>query len=241
MFDCDIKSVNVKEIPALDDDFAKSMGYETLEEYKADVKKQLEHEIEHHNHHAKEDAILEEIVKNTNAILPPVLIEQNLDHVMKDLQYRLAYQGINLEDYAKYTGTTVEKLKEDRRKDAEALTKTKLVLEALVRAENLTVSEKEAEEQLKEIAKMQEKSLEEVKKMFDERAMDRVYSDILMKKVNHFLLDNNKIVEKTEAKQKPASKKSSAETKIADKPKKTAEKKTATKTAEKKTTKKTTK
>lgn len=241
VFDCEIKSVNVKEVPALDDAFAKSMGYDTLEAYKEDVKKQLEHEIEHHNHHAKEDAILEEIVKTTDVILPPVLIEQNLDHIMKDLQYRLAYQGINLEDYAKYTGTTVEKLKEDRRKDAEALTKTKLVLEALVRAENLTVSEAEAEEQLKEIAKMQEKSLEDVKKMFDERAMDRVYSDILMKKVNHFLLDNNKIVEKAEAKEKSASKKSSAQTKTADKPKKVAEKKTATKTAEKKTTKPATK
>ncbi len=250
-FDCEIKSVDVKEVPALDDEFAKLMGdYKDFAEYREDVKKQIMHELEHKNKDAEENAILEQIVSNSKVTLPPVLVEQNLSHIMKDLEYRLAYQGINLEDYAKFTGTTVEKLKEERRADAENLTKTKLVLEALVKAENLSVSSKEVDAKLEEIAKMQDKSLEEVKKMFDGHRIDRIYSDILMSKLVSFLKENNK-VEKThvcdehccchehsEAK-KPATKKATTKTSQTAS-KKTSVAKTETKVASKKVASKTT-
>lgn len=224
LFKCEIKSVNVKSVPELNDEFAKAMGeYKDFAEYRADVEAQIKHELEEMNKNAEDDAILNDIVSNSTVTLPPVMIEQNLENIMKDLEYRLAYQGINLEDYAKYTNTTVEKLKEERRKDAESLTKTKLVLEALVRAENLMVEEAEVEARLAEISKIQNKTLEEVKKTFDNHRMDHLYSDILMKKLTNFLKENNSIVAK-EGKETDGKAEKPAE-------KKTAVKKTATKTA----------
>lgn len=222
-FDCVIKSVNVKVVPELNDDFAKAMGnYKNFAEYREDVAKQIKHELEHHNKEAEKNALLEEIVSKSTVTLPPVLVEQNLENIMKDLEYRLAYQGINLEDYAKYTNTTTEKLREERKQDAENLTKTKLVLEALVKAENLKVEEKEADAKLKEIAKIQGKTLEDVKKMFAGNRMDRIYSDILMNKLTSFLKANNTVVAHActdecccgheKAEKKPTTKKTSTKT-----------------------------
>jgi len=238
LFKCEIKSINVKKVPELNDEFAKAMGeYKDFAEYRADVEAQVKHEIEEMNKNAEEDALLNDIVTKSKVTLPPVLIQENLENIMKDLEYRLAYQGINLEDYAKYTNTTVEKLKEDRKKDAESLTKTKLVLEALVRAENLMVDKQEVEARLAEISKIQNKTLEEVKKTFDNNRMDSLYSDILMKKLVSFLKANNKIVAKTESKtSKVANKTKTAEKKEDKKAESKTEKKEPAKTT-KKTTK----
>lgn len=194
LFKCEIKSVNTKIVPEINDDFAKSMGdYKNLEEYKKDVEAQIKYEIEGENKRAEEDAILQKIIKESTVTLPPVLVKENLDNIMKDLEYRLMYQGLNLEDYAKYTNTTVEKLRQDRTKDAENLTKTKLVLEALVKAENLRVEESDANAKFEEIAKIQNKSIEEVKKDLNPNAIDRMYSDILMDKLVAFLKSRNTI------------------------------------------------
>lgn len=197
VFKCEIKSVNTKVLPELDDKFAKLMGdYKNFAEYRNDVAAQVKHSLEEGNKSAREDAVLGNIVKNSKVELPKPLIQHNLDHIMKDLEYRLACQGISLADYAKYTKTTEEAIRESRQQDAEALTKTKLVLEALVRAENLMVDDAEIDAKLKEIAKIQNKSLEDVKKTFDAKRLDHLYSDILMGKLTTFLMANNTVVSK---------------------------------------------
>ncbi len=194
LFKCEIKSVNEKVVPEINDEFAKTMGnYKNLEEYKKDVEEQIKYELESENKRAEEDAILQTIIKGSTVTLPKVLVEQNLDNIMKDLEYRLMYQGINLNDYAKFTNTTVEKLREDRVKDAEGLTKTKLVLEALVKAENLRVTDEDADAKWAEIAKIQNKSIEDAKKDANPNAIDRMYSDILMDKLVAFLKSRNTI------------------------------------------------
>ncbi len=194
LFKCEIKSVNQKVVPEINDEFAKTMGnYKNLEEYKKDVEEQIKYELENENKRAEEDAILQTIIKSSTVTLPPVLVQQNLDNIMKDLEYRLMYQGINLEDYAKFTNTTVEKLREERTKDAENLTKTKLVLEALVKREDLKVTEEDANAKWAEIAKIQNKSIEDAKKDANPNAIDRMYSDILMDKLVAFLKSRNTI------------------------------------------------
>lgn len=193
LFKCEIKSVNEKVVPELNDDFAKMMGFNTFEEYKKDVEDQIKYEIEQNNKNSEENALIDTIVKGSEVSLPPSLVKQNLDHIMQDLEYRMSYQGLKLEDYAKYTNTTVEKIREEKMKDAENLAKTKLVLEALVKAENLVVTDEDADKKLEEYAKIQNKTLEEVKKSFDSHMMDRLFSDILMTKLVEFLKANNTI------------------------------------------------
>ena len=160
--------------------------------------------------------------------------------VMRDLSQRLAYQGMRIEDYANYIGSTVEKLREERRGDAERIAKTKQVLDAIVRKEDFAVTDAEIDAQLEEIAKMSNKSLEDYKKTIDKRRIDYIYSDILMSKLLKFLTENNtvSITNKEESKATTKKAESKPATKTTTKTaSKTAEKKPATKTATKATSK----
>ena len=152
---------------------------------------------------------------------------------MKDLTNRLAYQGMRIEDYAHYIGTTLEKLREERRDDAIRIAKTRQILEAIIRAEDITVSDAEIDEQIAEIAKMSNKTLQEYKKSMDSRRLDYIYSDILMAKLMKMLVANNTVIptKDGEGAKKSTAKKSTkatekAETKVPAKAtKKVAEKK----------------
>jgi len=243
-FECDIKSVNTKHIPEIDDELAKHVAnIDTLEEWKKEIESQVRHELEHKNQSAKEDAILAQIVDNSEIELPKEVIDEQLDVVMRDLSQRLAYQGMRIEDYANYIGTTVDALREERRDDAERIAKTKQVLEAIVRAEKLSVSEEEIEAKIAEIAKMSNMTTKDYKKSMDNHRLNYLYSDILMGKLMNVLLENNEVVPSVdgEISKKSPSKKSATKTSStkADE-KKTAEKKPATKkaSAKKTTTKK---
>ncbi len=227
VFECDVKSVNTKHIPEINDELAKHVaGVDTLDEWKKEIEAQLRHEIDRRNQSAKEDAILAQVVDNSKVELPEEVIEEQLDIVMRDLSQRLAYQGMRIEDYANYVGTTVDALRAERRDDAERIAKTKQVLEALVRAEDLTVSDAELDAKVEEIAKMSNKTLQEYKKSMDSRQLNYIYSDILMGKLMNMLVSNNTV---EPSKDGEASPKSTT--------KKTATKSTATKAkAEAKTT-----
>ncbi|MBR7090915.1 MAG: trigger factor [Clostridia bacterium] len=198
VFNCDIKGIKVFELPELDDDFAKSMGeFETLDAYKADVEAQIRHEIENRNKTIIEDTILDAVVDGSEVELPNVVVEKQLDAVMNDLNNRLMYQGMSVQDHATYLGKTMEEMREQHRKDAEKIAKTKQVLEALVRAEKLGVSEAELDAKLEEFAKMTNKTIEEYKKTMDKRRLDYMYSDILMAKVMDVLKSNNTVTNKS--------------------------------------------
>lgn len=236
VFEVDIKSINTKHIPEINDELAKHVAnVDTVEEWKKQVESQIRFELDRKNMGAKEDAILAKVVDNSEIELPKEVIDEQLDTVMKDLSQRLMYQGLRLEDYATYVGTTMEALREERRADAERIAKTKQVLEAIVRAEKIVVTEEEVEAKIEETAKFANMTTKEYKKGLDNRHINYIYSDILMGKLMKVLLDNNEVVpSKDEEVEKTSAKKT---TKTVEK--KTEAKKT-TKTATKKsTTKKT--
>ena len=238
VFECDIKSVNQKHIPEINDELAKHVAdFNSLDEWKKDVEAQIRHEIDHKNRTIMEDAIIARIIDNSKIDLPKEYVEEQLDMVMRDLTQRLAYQGMRIEDYANYVGTTVEKLRDERRDDAERIAKTKQVLEALVRAEKMEVTDAELDEKIAEFAKMANKSLEDYKKSMDSRRLDYLYSDILMGKLMDFLMANNTVISQVDGEGAQKVKK------VAAKSKTTAEEKKATKstTTKKETAKSTTK
>ena len=199
LFECVVKEVKTRKLPKLDDALAKDVAdFNTLKEWREDVKKAILNDIENRNKAIKEDAILDAIVATSTVELPEALVEKQLADVMQDLTYRLSYQGLTLEDYAKYQGISMEDLKAQHRKDAERIAKMRQVLEAIVRAEKFEVTEKEIDAKLGEFAKMANKSLEEYKKSVDSRRLDYVYSDILMSKVMGMLTTKNTVVNKCE-------------------------------------------
>ena len=199
LFECVVKAVKSRKLPKIDDALAKEVAdIDTLEDWKKDIREAIIKDIERRNKNISEDAILDAIVQNSEVELPEALVEQQLQDVMQDLSYRLSYQGISLEDYAKYSGTTVQQIREERRKDALRIAKMRQVLEAIVRTEKLTVEDKELDAKLAEFAKMANKSLQEYKKTIDPQRIDYMYSDILMSKVMNILTTKNTIVNKCE-------------------------------------------
>ncbi len=252
LFECDIKSVNTKHIPEIDDELAQQVaGVKTLAEWKKEIEAQLEHEVAHANSNAFEEAIINEIIKTSKIELPDEYVNTQLDIIMHDLSQRLAYQGMRLEDYASYLGTTVDKLREERRPDAVHIAQTKQVFEAVIAAEKLSVSEKEIDAELADFAKAAKKTVKDYKNTMDSKRYDYIHSDLLMRKLIKFLKDNNTLIpvgteEKTTTK-KPAAKKVETATKQAKTETKTVKKATKeeakkpTKTAAKKTTTKSTK
>lgn len=203
LFECVIKAVKTRKLPAIDDALAKEVAdIDTLDAWKADIREAIVKDLERRNKNISEDAILDAIVQNSVVELPEALINQQLEDVMQDLSYRLSYQGITLEDYAKYSGITVQQIREEKRKDAERIAKMRQVLEAIVRAEKLSVTDKELDAKLSEFAKMANKTLQEYKKTIDPQRIDYLYSDILMSKVMNLLTTKNTIVNKCDCQDK---------------------------------------
>ncbi len=240
VFECDIKSVNEKHIPEINDQLAKEVAdFDTLDEWKKDIEAQLRHEIEHKNQTIKEDAIIAQIIDNSKIDLPKEYVDEQLDMVMRDLTQRLAYQGMRIEDYATYTGTTVEKLRDAHRDDAERIAKTKQVLEAIVRAEKLDVTDAELDAKIEEFAKIANKTVAEYKRTMDQRRLDYLYSDLLMAKLMDFLLKENTVIAQVDGEGVPKAKKAPAkkDAKAEKDTKTTAKAEKSTETAKKSTTK----
>ena len=142
LFKTTIKAVKEKQVPKADDEFASEVSeFDTLDEYKKDLKKQLKEEKEKQATAANENAVIEKVVENAEVELPAPMVESQLDNMLYDYQMRLQQQGIPFDQYLKITGQTVEQLKEQMKPQAEKNLKTSLVIEAVKTAENITVDE----------------------------------------------------------------------------------------------------
>ncbi len=192
-FEVKINAVKVKELPEINDELASNVSeFETLEEYKKHIK-------EHLGEHAKEDAkvqtenqILDEIVKTMECEIPEIMIKRELDAIMQDMEYRLMYQGANLEAYASYLNTTVDKLREERRGDAEKSVKIRLALQEIIKNEKFDITEEDMNKYIENIANRVNKSVEEYKTSLTDERLNYIRNEILMNKLLEFLVEKNK-------------------------------------------------
>lgn len=193
-FEVLVKEIKVKELPEIDDEFANEVSeFETLIELKEDISKKIEEANKNKADREYEEAIIKAVVENAKIEIPAVMVEKEIDAMVKNLEERLKYQGLNLEQYFQFTGTDEVKMREYMKENAEVKVKTDLVLEAIEKAENIEVSEEEIKEKAKEVAKMY--SAQEDEKLIDllingqKRAL---ISDIKVEKTIKFLVENNK-------------------------------------------------
>ena len=194
VFKVTLEKLERKELPELNDEFASNVSeFETLDEYKADIEKRQNEKLAKEAERKLENDIIEKIVKASEVEVPEVLVERQLDMFMKDLEMRVSYQGLKLEDYFKYLGTDAETVRKERTEQARETVKTRLVLEELVKKENLTVSEEELDAKLAEMAEKYKKSVEDYKKTLDNHTLAYFENDILMDKMLNFLKTNNNI------------------------------------------------
>ncbi|MBQ8430718.1 MAG: hypothetical protein IJX26_02080, partial [Clostridia bacterium] len=157
------------------------------------VKERLEKQEVERAEISLDNQILDSIVESTQINMPADMIEEETERLIKGMEQQLAYQGATLEDYATYIGKTVEVLKAEQAKVAERQCKGRLVLEKLIRQENLDITEADVDAKLTEFAQAQNKTLEEYKKNINEDMINRVANELIMKNLLDFLRANNTI------------------------------------------------
>ena len=192
-FECKVNAVKSKVLPEINDELASNVSeFETLEEYKKHIK---EHLAEHKAQDAKvktENEILEKIVSGMEVEVPEIMVTRELDAMMQDMEYRLMYQGANLEAYANYLGKTVEELREERRVEAVKSVKIRLALQEILKNEKIEVVEKDVDNYIENISKRANKTAEEYKKSMTDERLNYIKNEILMTKLLDFLVENNK-------------------------------------------------
>ena len=193
-FDVKVNEVREKVLPKLDDEFAKNVSeFDTLEEYKNSVKEDLLKQKEHEIEHKTEDKLIQKIVENATVEIPEEMLDEEAEHYVHDLEHRLAHQGLRLEDYVKYMNTTVEKLKEDGRKNADKTVKTRLVLDAIVKAEDIKLEQKDIDDAVKAQAERNGVDFEDFKKTVDEHMLGHLANDIIVDKLLTLLKKENNL------------------------------------------------
>ncbi|MDU2995321.1 MAG: trigger factor, partial [Clostridium sp.] len=146
-FEVTVKEIKAKELPTLDDEFAKDVSeFDTIAELKEDVAKKIQENNDNRAEREYEDAVINAAIETATIDLPEVMVEKEIDHMIKDLESRLQYQGLTLDQYMEFTGNTVEKMRDYMRANAERKVKADLVLEAIAKAENIVATEEELKE-----------------------------------------------------------------------------------------------
>lgn len=189
-----IKEVKRNELPELNDEFASEVSdFDTLNEYKADIRKKLQEKKEQDAKVENENNVIEKVVENAQMELPQPMVDTQAREMVENYARRLQSQGLNINDYMKYTGMTPEKLMEQMRPEAEKRIKTRLVLEKVVEVENVEVSDEKLDEQINEIAASYKLEGAKLKEMMGEREKEQIREDLKVQAAIDLLVEQAKL------------------------------------------------
>ncbi|MDD4111914.1 MAG: trigger factor [Herbinix sp.] len=193
LFKVKINEIKVKELPKLDDDFAQDVSeFDTLDEYKESIKAKIKEGKEKELKTAKENEIVDKIIENATMDIPEPMIESQVRQMADDFAQRMQYQGLSLEQYFQFTGMDAKKFIESLRPQALKRIQSRLVLEAIVKAENIEVTDEELEKELSEMATMYKMEIEKVKEMIGEKEEEQIRTDIAVQKAVDFITESAK-------------------------------------------------
>lgn len=193
VFEVKIKAIKEKELPELDDEFASEVSeFETLEDYKADIKEKIREEKKAQAKTERENKIVDTAVENASMDIPEAMIEEQVQQMTEEFAQRLSYQGLNLEQYFQFTGMDAQKFADDMKPQAVKRIETRLVLEAIVKAENIEASEDDFKEELDKMAAMYQMEAEQLEKMIQGPQKDQMMADIAVQKAVDFLVAESK-------------------------------------------------
>lgn len=227
LFKVKIHEVKAKELPELDDEFAQDVSeFDTLAEYKEDVKKKLTERKEADAHRTKEDEAIAKIIDDAKMDIPEAMIDNQVNSMINDFANNMMQQGLSMEQYMQFTGMTMDKFKEQVRPDAVKRIQSSLVLEQIAKDENLEVTDADVEAEVEKMAAAYGMEVDKIKDYIQDAEKESMKRDIAIEKAVSFIMDNVKERAKRTTK------------KAADDTKETAKKPAAKKTTAKKTTKK---
>ena len=193
VFKCTVKEIKEKQLPELDDEFASEVSeFETLAEYKADVKGKLEERKAKEAKDAKEAAVIEEIVKDSEMEIPEAMLATQQRQMVDEFAQRIQMQGLSIDQYFQFTGSSYEQMIEQVKPQAEKRIQSRLVLEAVAKAENITATDEEYEDELKVMAEAYQMEVEKVKELLPEKSVAQIKEDIAVKKAAEFVVENAK-------------------------------------------------
>jgi trigger factor len=195
VFGVDIRTIRVKELPELDDEFAKDASeFDTLEALREDHKAKLTESLAKQNEMSTRDSVVDAVVANLVADIPDAMVESEIEFMLKDFDSQLRYQGLDLDGYLKFTGSKIEDLKEQMRPDALIRVKTTLAIETIAKKEGITISEEDLENEFARIAEKQGTDVENVKKVFASDNYDYLKNNLVVKKTVDFLVENANLI-----------------------------------------------
>ena len=194
-FKVTVKEIKVKELPELNDEFASEVSeFDTLDEYKKDVEKKLVAEKKEIEANSKnEDAVVAKVVENATMEIPDKMIDAQAENMVQDMARRMQSQGLSLDMYLKYTGMTVEQMKEQARPDAEKRIRTRLVLEAVAQAENIQISDEKVDEEVAKMAEAYKMEVDKLKSYMSESDIKQMKEDLAVQQAVDLLVAEAKL------------------------------------------------
>lgn len=200
VFTVTLHKITGKVLPELDEEFAKKMGSDSVEAYRAKVKERLERNAASRSLNETENSIVTEIAKGAKAEIPQAMIDKQNEFALQRLEYNLMYQGIRLDDYLKYLNTTREAYMHTFDEESKRTVLHQLIVEKIIKLENIEATQEEIDEKIAEQAKSVGKEAEEYKKTMDPRQFEYIESDIKVTKLFNFLKENNEMIKQEESK-----------------------------------------
>lgn len=194
-FEVTVKDIKVKELPALDDEFAKEVSeFDTIAEYKADLKVKAEKANEERATRELQEKVIGQVVDNATIDLPQVMVDREVQNMIKDLEQRLSYQGLSLDQYFQFTGSSEEQMKDYMKENAERKVRTDLVLNAITDKENLEATEEELKAKAEEVVKMyQSKDVDQMVDILLKSQTEALKADVVREKIVNMLVDSAKV------------------------------------------------
>lgn len=191
-FKCAVHTIKAKELPELDDEFASEVSEcETMDAYRAEVKKNIKERKERTGKEKKENQAVDQAIENAQMDIPEAMIEFQVRQMADDFARRIQQQGLTVEQYFQFTGMTAEKMLEEMRPQAEKSIKTRLVLEAIVKAENIEVSDERVEEELTKMAEAYQMEVEKLKEFMGENEKKQIKEDLAVQEAITLLVNES--------------------------------------------------
>ena len=199
VFKCTVKAIKVKELPELDDEFAKDVSeFDTLAEYKADVEKKIRERKEGVAKREREDKAVDAVIANAQMDIPEAMIQNQIQQLMNDFVQRMQAQGLSIDQYYQFTGLDQAKIQEQMRPQALKRIQSRLVLEKVAEVENIQISDEKFEEELKTMADMYKMEVEKLKELMGDAEKEQMKKDIAVQEAVTLVAESAKVVEKKE-------------------------------------------
>ncbi|MCI6120595.1 trigger factor [Blautia obeum] len=191
VFKCTIHEIKAKELPEIDDEFAAEVSeFDTLEEYKADIKAKIKEQKASEGKTKQEDQVVEQAVKNAEYEIPKAMVETQALQMVEDFGQRIQSQGLTMEQYFQFTGMTADKMLEEMRPQAIKRIETRLVLEAIAKAENIEISDEKLDEELAKMAEAYKMEVDKLKEFMSDNEKKQMKEDMAVQEAVTFLVEN---------------------------------------------------